>query len=59
MLSSTLYWDITTKKYWQPMLDELGMTEENFPEILEPGEVAGTILPEMAERLGLNSNVKV
>ena len=41
------------------MLDELGMTEENFPEILEPGEVAGTILPEMAERLGLNSNVKV
>ena len=59
MLSSTLYWDITTKQYWQPMLDELGMTEENFPEILEPGEVAGTILPEMAIKLGLNADVKI
>lgn len=59
MLSSTLYWDITTKKYWTPMLEELGMTEDNFPEILEPGEVAGVILPDMAERLGLNPAVKV
>lgn len=59
MLSSTLYWDITTKKYWQLMLDELGMTEDNFPEILEPGEVAGVILPEMAQKLGLNPLVKV
>lgn len=59
MLCSTLYWDITTKKYWQPMLDELGMTEDNFPEILEPGEVAGTILPEMAEKLGLSKDVQV
>lgn len=59
MLCSTLYWDITTKKYWQPMLEELGMTEENFPEILEPGEVAGVILPEMAEKLGLSPDVQV
>ncbi|MGX8709523.1 MAG: xylulokinase [bacterium] len=59
MLTSTLYWDITTKKYWKPMLAELGMTEDNFPEILEPGEVAGVILPEMAKRLNLNPNVKI
>ena len=59
MLTSTLYWDITTKKYWQPMLDELGMTEDNFPEILEPGEVVGTVLPEMAQKLGINPAAKV
>jgi len=59
MLTSTLYWDITTKKYWPLMLEELGMTEDNFPEILEPGEVAGTILPEMAEKLGLSPDTKI
>ena len=59
MLCSTLYWDITTKGYWKIMLDELEMTKENFPEILEPGEVAGTILPEVADRLGLDRKVKV
>lgn len=59
MLTSTLYWDITTKKYWPLMMEELGVTEEIFPEILEPGEVAGTILPEMAAMLGLSDDVQI
>lgn len=59
MLTSTLYWDITTKKYWPLALEELGVTEEMFPEILEPGEVAGTILPAMAEKLGLDPSTKI
>ena len=59
MLCSTLYWDITTKKYWKPMLEELGMTEENFPEIMEPGEVVGSVLPDIARKLGINPHAKV
>lgn len=41
------------------MLDELGMTEENFPEIMEPGEVVGNVLPDMAKKLGINPHAKV
>lgn len=59
MLSSTLYWDIREKKYWNLMLDEMGLTEDSFPEILESGEVVGKILPKMAERFGLSYDVKI
>ncbi len=53
LLTSTEYWDITTKRYWPEMLEFLGITEQQLPEIRESGEVVGTILPEMAERLGI------
>ncbi|WP_417093255.1 xylulokinase [Intestinimonas timonensis] len=59
MLTSTLYWDITTKKYWKLMLDELELTEDYFPEILEPGELVGKILPDMAEKLGLSPDTQI
>ena len=46
-------WDITTKKWWPEMLDYLGLEESQLPEIVECGTPAGTILPEVADELGL------
>ncbi|MGI6118231.1 MAG: xylulokinase [Bilifractor sp.] len=59
LLTSTEYWDIRTKKYWKEMLDFIGISEAVLPEIHESGEVIGTILPEMAEKLGISPEAKV
>ena len=59
LLTSTEYWDIRTKKYWPEMLAYLGIDEEYLPEIRESGELVGTILPEMAEALGISPDAKI
>ena len=59
LLTSTLYWDISTKRYWPEMLSYLGINESQLPEIMESGEVVGTILPEMAESLGLSRDAAI
>lgn len=59
LLTSTEYWDITTKKYWKDMLDFIGISEDQLPEIHESGEVVGRILPEMADRLGLSPDTVI
>ena len=53
LLTSTEYWDIRTREYWPEMLAYLGISEAWLPQVMEPGEPVGTILPEMAERLGV------
>ncbi|MEG2677057.1 MAG: FGGY family carbohydrate kinase [Oscillospiraceae bacterium] len=59
LLTSTLYWNIQTKKYWKDMLDYIGIDESYLPEIKESGELVGTILPEIAEKLGISQNAKI
>jgi xylulokinase len=59
LLTSTLYWDITTKKYWPEMLAYLGIDQSMLPEIKESGELVGTILPAMAEELWVAPDAKV
>ncbi len=59
LLTSTEYWDINTKKYWPEMLSEIGITEDYLPEIMESGEIVGTILPDMARELGINPDAVV
>lgn len=59
LLTSTEYWDIRTKKYWKEMLDFLGVDEAWLPEIRESGELVGTVLPEMAEFLGISPEAKI
>lgn len=59
LLTSTLYWDIRTKDYWDEMLSYLGIRREWLPEIFESGECVGTILPEIADSLGLSRDVKI
>lgn len=57
LLSSTLYWNIKTKKWWGEMLDYLGVSEEKLPEIRESGEIVDYILPEVAKELGVDKNM--
>lgn len=53
LLTSTAYWDINTKKYWPEMLDELGISTKQLPDIMESGEAVGRLLPQPAKALGL------
>lgn len=59
LLTSTEYWDIRTKKYWPEMLEFIGVDESALPEIRESGELVGTILPEMAELLGISPEARI
>ena len=59
LLTSTEYWDIRTRKYWTEMLDFIGIDESVLPEIMEPGQLVGTILPAMAAELGISPKAKI
>lgn len=59
LVCSTTYWNILTKQYWKEVLDFMGVTEDQLPPVRESGEVVGKILPEIAEELGIGSNVTV
>lgn len=50
-------WDINTRDWWPEMLDYLGVTAEQLPEILETGTPIGHLLPEMADELGLSRDM--
>jgi sugar (pentulose or hexulose) kinase len=59
LLCSTILWDINTKKYWPEMLGFLGISQEQLPEIAEPGQPVGTISLEAARELGLPEGTQV
>lgn len=59
LLCSTVYWDITKKKWWHEMLQYLDVSEDQLPEIRESGEVVGELLPERAKELGLSNKTIV
>jgi sugar (pentulose or hexulose) kinase len=59
LLTSTVYWDIRTKKYWREMLDYVGIDETWLPEIKESGELVGTILPMMAKEMGISPKAQI
>ena len=59
LLTSTEYWSIETKDYWQEMLDMIGLKREMLPRIMESGEAVGTILPQIADDLGISRNAVV
>jgi xylulokinase len=59
LLCSTTYWNITTKAWWREMLGYLGISEERLPEIKEPGQAIGPILPAVAAELGLSKEIVV
>jgi sugar (pentulose or hexulose) kinase len=59
LLCSTLYWNITTKKYWNEMLDFLNVSTDQLPDIKESGEPVGEIKSEVAKELGLSSKTLV
>ena len=54
LLCSTIYWNIVTRKWWNEMLDYLGITADQLPEIRESGEAVGEVLSPVASELGLS-----
>jgi len=59
LLCSTLYWNISTKKYWNEMLDYLDVSVDQLPDIRESGEAVGELKPEIAKELGLSRKTVV
>lgn len=57
--AGTLLLDVKNKCWSQEMLDICGMTQAQMPALLESYQVVGTLLPEIAEQLGLSSRVTV
>jgi len=54
LVTSTCYWNFRTRKWWNEMLQELGVSEEQLPKYLESGEPVGKLRPEVAAELGLS-----
>lgn len=59
LLCSTAFWDINTRAYWPEMLDYLGITENNLPEITQQGEIVGEITAQAAAQFGLPAGLPV
>lgn len=59
LVCSSTYWDIIQRKYWQEMLDYIGIKEEQLAPVLDSGEIVGKILPSVAEEIGLGKEVTV
>lgn len=51
--------DVKNRCWSKEMLDICGVTEEMLPKLYESFEVVGTLKYEIAETLGLSSDVKV
>ena len=56
--SSTLYFNISTKKWWQEMLDFLEIKESQLPDLYRSGEIVGNLLPGAAEKTGLSTSTQ-
>ena len=50
----SFYFDIYNKVYWKDMLDAIGVSESQLPKLCEPCTVAGSLLPTVAEQMGLS-----
>lgn len=59
LLCSTILWDINTRQYWPEMLDHLGITAEQLPDIARQGEVVGALTSAAATELGLPEGLPV
>lgn len=59
MASGTLMYDIKNLCWSKEILDFYGIDEEKLPELAFGGDFAGTVLPEVATRLGLDKTCVV
>ena len=59
MASGTLMYDLRNCCWSKKVLDMYGIEESRLPEIRWSGECAGTVLPEVAEKLGLRKDCAV
>lgn len=55
----TMLFDITKHSWSTELLDAVGLAPDNFSEPVPCGTVTGTLLPKVAEQLGLRKDVKL
>ena len=55
----SFYFDIYQKAYWQEMLTAIGVSESQLPKLCEPCTVAGNLLADVGEKIGLGTETKV
>lgn len=59
LLSSTGYFDLTEDGLWLDALSAAGIDPSLLPEVVDPGAFIGTLQSEVAEVLGLTTEVKL
>ena len=57
--SGTLYLDVKNRKWSEPMLNLLGISENQLPVLYESYEAIGVIKKDIADELGLSDTVKI
>lgn len=55
----SFYFDIYNKTYWHEMLDAIGITESQLPDLCEPCTIAGNLLPNVAKILHLSTDTQI
>ncbi len=55
----SLLYDVRKNSWSKELLDAAGIRESQLPTVLPTGGIAGSLLPEMAQTLGLSEEVKV
>lgn len=55
----SFYFDIYGKCYWQEMLQAIGITEEQLPQLIEPCTMVGTLTESVAAATGLSAKTCV
>ena len=56
---TSLYFDFVNNGWWQPVLEAIGISSTQLPELGAPGAVVGELLPAIAEQLGLSPALQV
>lgn len=57
--SGTLYFDVQNRKWSQAMIDLIGIDEKMLPKVYESYETIGAVKADIADELGLNTDVKI
>lgn len=53
------YLDIINKKYWEDILKFIGISTSQLPKLIEPGEVAGSLLDENIKEFNFSSDIQL
>ena len=59
MASGTMFYDVEKQNWAADLLEQNGLSAEKLPEITWAGSVIGTILPQVADELGLRRDVLI
>lgn len=57
--STSLFYDIRARAWWEAMLEAVGIDADRLPELVDPGDLVGRLTAEAAEALGLPATVLV